>query len=234
MANHEHISGSFGDELEAVKNKLLEMGGLAEQQIKMAIEALNNDDKSASQAVISRDELVNEFEINIDEDTSRIIALRQPAASDLRLVISVTKISTDLERIGDEAVKIARQVKTLRKEARSRTNYAEIKMIGERVSNMLRAALDAFTRSDPQAALEVKTEDKLVDKDFAVALDNMLVLMAEDASMIKSILCEIWVLKALERIGDHACNIAEQVIFLDKGIDVRHLSSAELRDLLAS
>ena len=233
MANHEHISGSFGDELEGVKNKLLEMGGLAEQQIKMAIEALNNDDKSASKAVISRDELVNEFEINIDEDTSRIIALRQPAASDLRLVISVTKISTDLERIGDEAVKIARQVKTLRKEARSRTNYAEIKMIGERVSNMLRAALDAFTRLDPQAALDVKTEDKLVDKDFAAALDNMRVLMAEDASMIKSILCEIWVLKALERIGDHACNIAEQVIFLDRGIDVRHLSSAELRDLLA-
>ena len=110
MANHEHISGSFGDELEAVKNKLLEMGGLAEQQIKMAIEALKNDDKSASKAVISRDELVNEFEINIDEDTSRIIALRQPAASDLRLVISVTKISTDLERIGDEAVKIARHI----------------------------------------------------------------------------------------------------------------------------
>ena len=234
MANHEHISGSFADELEGVKNKLLEMGGLAEQQIKMAIEALNNDDKDVSKEVISRDELVNELEVNIDEETSRIIALRQPAASDLRLVISVTKISNDLERIGDEAVKIARQVMILRKEPRSRTNYAEIKMIGERVSNMLRAALDAFTRLDPQAAFEVRIGDKHVDDDFAAALNNMRVLMEEDGSMIRSILCEIWVLKALERIGDHACNIAEQVIFLDKGLYVRHLSSAELRDLLAS
>ena len=233
MNNREHISVSFSSELDSVKNRLLEMGGVVERQITSAIDALTSNDRKMSKQLIDADRLVNEFEVNIGEECARIIALRQPAASDLRLVVTVTRITSELERIGDEAVKIARQALLLGKETSSRTNYAEIKVIAERVSGMLRESLDAFTRLDVQAALEVRMADKRVDEEFSTALGNVRALMVEDVAMINPLICEIWVLKALERVGDHACNIAEQVIFLDLGVDVRHLSSSELQQLLA-
>jgi phosphate transport system protein len=218
----QHLSASFNTELESLRNRMLSMGGIVEQQLAQAVDALLNKDSGEAEAVVSRDNEVNMMEIEIDSECTSIIARRQPAASDLRLVIAIIKANTDLERIGDEASKVAKQVLRLADEGMSPSNYVEVRHIGSRVAAMLRKALDAFARLDVEQAVEVVRGDLEVDKEYGSAMRSLVTFMMEDPRDIGAVLNEMWALRSLERIGDHACNIAEHVIFLVRGLDVRH------------
>lgn len=224
----QHISAQFNAELDGLKNHLLEMGGRVEQQLSSAIEALIKLDSGEASKVITLDQEVNRMEMSIDDECSRILARRQPAASDLRLVLSVARMITDLERIGDEAAKIARQAIKLSEEGKSPSNFVEIRHIGVHVADMLRNALDAFTRLDVDTAVQVVRQDNAVDKEYGSALRSLVTFMMEDPRVITSVLNEMWALRSLERIGDHAANIAEHVIYLVRGLDVRHIGLDEL------
>lgn len=230
----QHISGQFNAELEEVKNHLLEMGGLVEQQVNRAIEALLGRDSGEAQSIKRGDTAVNEMEVRIDEECSRILARRQPAASDLRLILAIVKITTDLERIGDEAAKIARQAIKLSEAAALGENscYVEIRHIGNYVTAMLRKVLDAFARLDVDAAIQVIVDDESVDAQYKQAMRSSVTFMMEDPRTISAVLNEMWSLRSLERVGDHACNIAEQVVYLARGLDVRHVESQQLVDQL--
>jgi phosphate transport system protein len=229
----QHISERFNTELEEVKNHLMEMGGKVEEQLNAAVKALVDGDTGEAETIINRDHEVNQMEMKIDDECATILARRQPAASDLRLVVTVIKVNTDIERIGDEAAKIARQAVRLADEGMSPTNYVEIKHIGSHVGAMLRKALDAFARLDVDLAVEVVKEDTNVDKEYGSALRSMVTFMMEDPRDIGAILNEIWALRSLERIGDHASNIAEHVVYLVRGLDVRHQSVDSLLDQVA-
>ena len=220
----QHISERFNTELEGIKNRLLEMGGKVEEQLSAAVEALIDGDSGAAESIINRDHEVNEMEMVIDDQCATILARRQPAASDLRLVVTVIKVNTDIERIGDEAAKIARQAVKLAEEGMSPTNYVEVRHIGSHVSSMLRNALNAFARLDVDLAVEVVKEDTNVDKEYGSAMRSLVTFMMEDPRDIGAILNEMWALRSLERIGDHASNIAEHVVYLVRGMDVRHQS----------
>jgi phosphate transport system protein len=227
-AYKQHISAQFNAELEAVTKNLLEMGGNVERQVSSAIDSLVKMDTGQAEIVIDRDHAVNQMEVNIDEECSRILALRQPAASDLRLVLAVTKVTTDLERIGDEAAKIAREAIRLSESRSSPSDYVEIQHIGNYVVSMLQKALDAFARLDVELAVEVVKADKTVDKEYRSAMRSLVTFMMEDPRVIGSVLNEMWALKSLERVGDHTSNIAEHVIYLVRGLDVRHVELEEL------
>lgn len=226
----QHISERFNTELEGIKNHLLEMGGKVEQQLSAAVDALVARNSGEAEAIIDRDHEVNKMEKRIDDECATILARRQPAASDLRLVVTVIKVNTDIERIGDEAAKIARQAIRLTEENVSPTNYVEIRHIGSHVGSMLRKALDAFARLDLELAVEVVKEDKDVDKEYGSAMRSLVTFMMEDPRDIGAILNELWALRSLERIGDHAANIAEHVVYLVRGLDVRHQSLEDLID----
>ena len=227
-AYKQHISAQFNAELEGVTKSLLEMGGNVERQVSNAIDCLVKVDTGDAELVIDRDHAINQMEVRIDEECSRILARRQPAASDLRLVLAVTKVTTDLERIGDEAAKIARQTIRLAESSASPSDYVEIRHIGNYVVSMLQKALDAFARLDVELAVEVVKEDKTVDKEYRSAMRSLVTFMMEDPRAIGSVLNEMWALKSLERVGDHTSNIAEHVIYLVRGLDVRHVELEEL------
>ena len=220
----QHISEQFNSELEDIKNRLLEMGGKVEQQLSAAVDALIEGDTGTAEAIINRDHEVNQMEMAIDDECATILARRQPAASDLRLVVTVIKVNTDIERIGDEAAKIARQAVKLAEEGMSPSNYVEVRHIGAHVASMLRNALDAFARLDVDMAVEVVKDDSNVDKEYGSAMRSLVTFMMEDPRDIGAILNEMWALRSLERIGDHASNIAEHVVYLVRGQDVRHQS----------
>lgn len=226
----QHISEQFNAELDGVKSRMLEMGGLVEAQIIAAVSALVSAETGAAEIVVARDNEVNDMEVMIDEECSRILARRQPAASDLRLVLAISKVLTDLERIGDEAAKIARQAINLGAEKPSPSGYIEIRHIGSHVTTMVRDALDAFARLDVEAAVNVALEDSIVDQEYGSAMRSLVTYMMEDPRTIGAVLNEMWALRSLERIGDHARNIAEHVIYLVKGLNVRHV---ELDQLIA-
>ncbi|MFV0278284.1 MAG: phosphate signaling complex protein PhoU [Parahaliea sp.] len=227
-SHKQHISAQFNAELEAVKNHLLEMGGLVEQQVGKAVEALLGRDSGLAEETIKGDQLVNRLEISIDEECSRILARRQPAASDLRLVFAIAKVTTDLERIGDEATKIARQAVRLSEEGASPSNFVEIRHIGGHVGVMLRKALDAFARLDVGMAVETIVSDRSVDSEYATAMRSLLTFMMEDPGTIGPVINEMWALRSLERVGDHASNICEHVVYLVRGLDVRHIKPEQL------
>ncbi|EAT13080.1 phosphate signaling complex protein PhoU [Bermanella marisrubri] len=224
-----HISQQFNDELEQAKNHLLEMGGLVERQVGDAIKALIDADSELGDRVQKKDDQVNRMEIEIDEECTRIIARRQPAASDLRLVIATSKAVSDLERIGDESAKIGRLAMKLCEEGEAPRGYVEIRHIGDRVRRMTQEALTAFARLDVDTALNVAREDKDVDREYESAMRELVTYMMEDPRSIKRVMNIIWSLRSLERIGDHARNIAENVIYLVKGTDVRHISIDEMQ-----
>ncbi len=219
-----HISRQFNAELEEIRNRVLQMGGLVEQQIEQALIALVNGDTALGESVIRDDTKVNKLEVTIDEECSQIIARRQPAAGDLRLVVAVIKTITDLERIGDEAEKIARMAVRLAAEERPQNAYAELQTLGNHVRLMVHDALDAFARLDIEAALRVAREDLKVDQKYDGLMRQMITFMMEDPRTISRMLNMIWAARALERIGDHARNICEYIIYLVKGKDVRHTS----------
>jgi len=219
----QHISQQFNAELEEVRSHLLAMGGLVEKQVNDAVTALIEADSGLAQQVREIDEQINHMERNIDEECVRILARRQPAASDLRLIISVSKSVIDLERIGDEASKIAKRAIQLCEEGESPRGYIEVRHIGDQVRRMVQQSLDAFARFDAELALSVAQYDKTVDREYKTALRELVTYMMEDPRSISRVLSVIWVLRSLERIGDHARNIAELVIYLVRGTDVRHI-----------
>lgn len=225
-----HISQQYNLELDEIKTKLSEMGGLAQRQVNDAIQALIEADVQTAERVVADDDKVNDMEIDIDEECIRILARRQPAASDLRLVIAVTKAITDLERVGDEASKIARQAIALDDENTATRGYVEVRHIGGQVSHMLHDALDAFARLDLDLAMKVVQTDNTVDLEYTSSMREMITFMMEDPRRISRALNIMWTLRALERIGDHARNLAQYVIYLVRGEDVRHESYDEIQE----
>ena len=224
----QHSSSQFNEALESIRNHLMEMGGLVEKQVVDALEALLHADSALAEKVLTTEDRVDDLEIQIDEECARVLALRQPAASDLRLIIAVSKAVSDLERIGGESAKIAAMALQLAEDGESPRGYVEVRHIGNHVRNMLRDALDAFARFDADKAVEVAAEDTEVDLEYRSAMRALVTFMMEDPRAISRVLNIIWSLRALERIGDHARNIGEQVIFLVKGTDVRHISIDEM------
>ncbi|MCK9202787.1 MAG: phosphate signaling complex protein PhoU [Gallionella sp.] len=222
MEMPEHISKQFDAELEAVRSRVLQMGGLVEEQIVKAVDALASGDIAVLDGVIEDDHRVNAMEVGLDESCSHIIARRQPAASDLRLVMAIIKTITDLERIGDEAEKIARMAKLIHGAERGHLPRLELKHVASLALSMLRKALDAFARLDVQAAREVVKQDRGVDDEFRSILRQLITFMMEDPRTITCCLEILFVAKAIERIGDHSKNMAEYVIYMVEGRDVRH------------
>jgi phosphate transport system protein len=218
-----HISSQYNSELEDVRQRVLTMGGLVEQQIVDATRALMEGDGVLAEEVSRNDVKVNQLEVLIDEECSGILARRQPTAGDLRLVYAVIKTITDLERIGDEAEKIARMAAELAPQDRGGAPLIEVSHLSRHVSQMVRDALDAFARTDIDAALEVAREDLIVDREYEALMRQCITFMMEDPRTIGRVMDLIWSVRSLERIGDHAKNIAEYVIYFVKGKDVRHI-----------
>lgn len=225
----DHSSKQYDIELETVRSRVLEMGGLVEAQIQAAINALTSGELQALDAVVAEDHRVNALEVSIDTECSQLIARRQPAAGDLRMVLAVIKIVTDLERIGDEAAKIARMGKQSYGRARMPSApVAAVKHVGDIALGMLRKALDALARLDPVAAASIVREDFAIDEEFRAIVRQLITFMMEDPRTITQSLEILWIAKAIERIGDHSKNMAEQVIYIVKGTDVRHTTVEEL------
>jgi phosphate transport system protein len=219
-----HISSQFNENLQDVNTQFMSMGGLVEQQVTNAIHALLETNAALALKVQFEDQTVNRFETQIDEALTLILARRQPAASDLRMVIAISKANTDLERMGDEASKIARIAQALAEEGESPRGYTETRHIGNQVRLMIHDALDAFARLDADQALRVMQADADIDREYQSATRTLMTYMMEDPRHISRVINVLWVLRSLERIGDHARNIAEQVIYMVKGLDVRHTS----------
>jgi phosphate transport system protein len=222
-----HISKQFDAELEAVRSRVLQMGGLVEEQIVKAVDGLASGDIAALDRVIEDDHRVNAMEVGLDESCSQIIARRQPAASDLRLVMAIIKTITDLERIGDEAEKIARMAKLIHEAERAHLPRLELKHVASLALSMLRKALDAFARLDVNSALQVVKQDRGVDDEFRSILRQLITFMMEDPRTISRCLETLFMAKAIERIGDHAKNMAEYVVYMVEGRDVRHTRDEE-------
>lgn len=229
-----HISQQYNIELEAIRTHLSEMGGMAQRQVNDAIQSLIDADVERAEQVVHADSRVNSMEMSIDEECIRILARRQPAASDLRLVIAVTKAITDLERVGDEAAKIARLAIDQHKNGLSPRGYIEVRHIGGLVSRMLQDALDAFARMDVEMAINVVQADRTVDMEYSTAMRELMTFMMEDSRSISRVLNIMWCLRALERIGDHSRNLAQYIIYLVNGHDVRHASLDAIEEAVHS
>jgi len=227
---NQHISQQYNEELEAVRGKVLQMGGVVEEQLANAVKALVDGDTGLAASVVKGDKRVNSLEVEIDDECTRIVARRQPAASDLRLVLAVIKTINDLERIGDEAKRVGKMVHEEMDGALEEEIRQELEHMGELVSAMLGKVLDAFARTDVETAAEVVRADKKVDVKYKVITRHLMTHMAQDASAIPAILNVLWAARALERIGDRCGNISEYVIYLVLGVNVRH---TPLDDVLA-
>jgi phosphate transport system protein len=233
--NEKHISSRFDADLRDVSNRVLEMGGLAESQVVLAMHALTHIDGDAALQVLQQEERVNQMEVEIDATMQRIIAMRQPAAVDLRLLIAVSKAIANLERVGDEAARIARTVQRLIDtgvSSRLRLPVADLSHESDLAIAQLRRSLDAFARLDAQQALEVLKHDDQIDQEFDGLLRKLITYMMEDPRTISSSLDLVFVAKAIERVGDHAKNLAEATIYVVKGTDVRHHTVADVENVV--
>jgi len=218
-----HLSTQFDSELNDASSRVMEMGGLVESQIRLAIHALSQFSVESANQVIETEVRVNAMEIDIDRELSSIIARRQPTARDLRLLIAISKTTANLERVGDEADKIARMVKLIIESGEARAlPSSELRIAGELASGLLRKALDAFARLDTTAAVSILKEDNQIDQEFDGFVRKLITYMMEDPRTISASLDLLFVAKAIERVGDHAKNIAEFIIYIVKGADVRH------------
>jgi phosphate transport system protein len=223
----EHSSKQYDQELEAIRSKVLLMGGMVETQFEQALTCFRVGDIAAADKVMADDHAVNQLEVQLDDACSHLIVKRQPTANDLRTVMATIKVITDLERIGDEASKIARTAKSLHE--RGVTGFAHydmIRSIGKGTTDLLHDSLDAFARLDGKQALSIIAGDEVIDHEFRTILRNLITFMMEDPRTISSALDTLWVAKAIERIGDHAKNIAEYVIYVVEGRDIRHSKPA--------
>lgn len=224
-----HISSQFDAELGSVSSRVLELGGLVESQIRHAVYSLSQFSIEVADQVIATEAQVNSMEVEIDRDLSSIIARRQPTARDLRLLIAISKITANLERAGDESEKIARMVKSIINSGNSRAlPSSELRIAADLASGLLRKALDAFARLDVTEAVSILKEDDLIDAEFDGFVRKLVTYMMEDPRTISASLDLLFVAKAIERIGDHSKNIAEFIIYVVKGADVRHIALADV------
>ena len=223
----DHISKRFNKDLEDLRNNVLTMGGMVETQLSKAIAAIVSGDSELGITVAKDDYKVNNLEVDIDEECSRILATRSPAASDLRLIVAIIKTITDLERIGDEAEKIGFLASKLAAMDRPADSYRELKNLGNHVLQMVRDAMNAFARLDVGASLAVVREDEEVDAEYDLIARQGITFMMEDPHNIKRVMNVMWVARALERIGDHAKNLSEYVIYMVEGRDIRHTRALE-------
>ncbi|MCW8858058.1 MAG: phosphate signaling complex protein PhoU [Kangiella sp.] len=230
-----HISKQFNADLENLREEVLAMGGIVEEQITLALDAFTNNDSSIADKVIANEKMVNAKEIKIDEACTKILAKRQPAAGDLRLIITILKTITDLERMGDEAEKIARMAKALANKematAHVKLHYGALLHLGNHVKQMLHDSLDAFARMDVDSAINVAKLDNQADEEYNAISRQLITYMMEEPRRISEVLDFLWSARALERIGDHANNICEYVVYLVQGEDVRHKSWDEMQRL---
>jgi len=229
-----HISSRYNADLERLRSSVLEMGGLVERQLTQAIGGITEPDARVMVRVAQEELRVNQLERSIDEDCSRILATRGPTASDLRLIITILKTITDLERIGDEGEKVAAIAARLALRERPNNRYRELRNLGEVVTGMVHDTLDAFARFDTKLALQVLRRDRTVDEEYESIHRQNITFMMEDPRSIRRALDVMWVVRSLERIGDHAKNICEYLIYLVLGKDVRHTKIDEIeKELLA-
>ncbi len=228
-----HLSTQFDAELSAISGRVLEMGGLVESQVAQALYALTKlSDETASQVLV-QEERVNQMEVEIDRDLSAIIARRQPTARDLRLLIAISKAIANLERVGDEAARIARTVQRLiGSGVSSRLPLADLGFEADLAIAQLRKALDAFARLDTARALEVLKQDDQIDQEFDGLMRKLITYMMEDPRTISSSIDLVFVAKAIERVGDHAKNLAEAIIYVVKGTDVRHTPMEDVENVV--
>lgn len=224
----QHISRQFNNEMEDIRNKVLTMGGLVEQQVDLATKAFMTYDMESAEKVVQQDQLVNALEKEIDHECTEIMAKRQPAAFDLRMLIATIKIITDLERIGDEAARIAKMTMRLEGADYYQDKYFEIEHLLELVKEMLNGALDAYARTDIEEVIAITAQDSKVDREYTSITRQLITQMMENPRNITRALDMLWTARALERIGDHSCNVCEHVIYMVKGKDVRHVSREEL------
>ena len=229
-----HLSTQFDSELNSLSSRVMEMGGLVEVQIRQAVDAMANFNEEAARQVLETEARVNQMEVEIDRELSSVIARRQPTARDLRLLMAISKTTANLERVGDEAEKIARMVQSIIvKSGAVRTLPAsELTVAADLASVQLRKALDAFARLDTRSAVAIMKEDDLLDREFDGFVLKLITYMMEDPRTISSSLDLLFVAKAIERIGDHAKNIAEFIIYVVKGADVRHTSMENIESAL--
>jgi len=228
-----HLSSQFDSELNGVSSRVMELGGLVESQIRQAVYALSQFSVEVADQVAETEIRVNGMEIEIDRELSSIIARRQPTARDLRLLIAISKTTANLERVGDEANKIARMAKSITKSSSARSlPTLDLRVSADMASGLLRKALDAFARLDTSAALDILKEDDLIDQEFDGFVRKLITYMMEDPRTISASLDLLFIAKAIERIGDHAKNIAEFIIYIVKGEDVRHATVAQVESAL--
>lgn len=220
-----HISEQFDAELDGVRLVMMEMGGLVERQVEAAVKSFVSHDVALAEGVFSQEDEVNRLEVGLDDQCVRTIALRQPAARDLRFLISIMKAGTDLERAGDEAVRVAKMTSQVFRLTPAADGYADLSRMGELVTNMVRGSLDAFARKSVEVAYEVIASDVQVDALYRKCEDNLYGLANADSQASKRAICTVWVARSLERIGDHAKNIGEHLVYLIEGTDVRHAGS---------
>ncbi len=232
MNFNQHISQQFNADLEGIRNQMLAMGGLVQRQVADSIEAICSGDTSSADKIIQREDDVDAMEVKIDQECTHILVRRQPAASDLRMVLAVSRVVRDLERMGDEAAKVAIHALEVANgnQAASKMCNQSIRHMGNAVVKMTSDALDAFARHDVKGAIEVVRSDKMVDEQYASAIRELSTYMMEDPRSIGQAINILWILRAIERIGDHARNISEQVIYLVSGTDVRHSSLSEMEE----
>jgi len=230
-----HISRRYNEDLEGVRAHVLQMGGLVERQLSLSVAALTEANSELSEQVAHGDHEVNAMEVAIDEECSRILATRSPAASDLRLIVAIIKTITDLERIGDEAEKIGFTSSRLALMERPADRYREIRHLGRLAQQMVHEALDAFARLDADSALRICREDRILDEEYEAIQRQCITFMMEDPRLIRRALDVLQVGRSLERVGDHAKNICEYVVYMVHGKDIRHTSldavERELREV---
>lgn len=231
---NDHISRRYNKDIEDLRGSVLAMGGLVESQLSLAIAAIVSGDSELGLQVARDDYKVNSLEVNIDEECGRILATRAPAAGDLRLIVAIIKTITDLERIGDEAEKIGFLASKLAAMDRPADSYRELKTLGNHVLHMVRDAMNAFARLDVEEALETVKEDDLVDEEYEAITRQCITFMMEDPRSIKRVMNVTWAARSLERIGDHAKNICEYVIYMVQGRDVRHTLGTDNPELTSS
>ena len=227
--SNDHILSQYDEMLENFKSQVLGMAGLVERQLVASLHSLRKLDRDIAESVVMNDDKINTAEVHLDEEGARILARQQPAARDLRMILSLIKTVNDLERIGDEACKIAEMSSGLSDMTLTRTeHYDNIQFFGDQVVSMLRRTLDAFARVDPVAALEIAQSDKSNDRLYSNIMRSLITYMMEDPRTISSVLNIIWVVRSLERVGDHAKNICQYIHYLVEGDDVRHKGLTKL------